>query len=109
MPAAAVCCPPARLPACLACALASNTRARPGTDLKPLETGTIWKAGGEAEVVFAVKFNHGGGCEPRLPAPAPAPASCGCAQNGSAACETSLLDVARLCAGSQGLALTLHA
>ena len=41
-----------------------------GTDLPPMDTGVVWKAGGEAEVVFAVKFNHGGGyaCEP-LPAP----------------------------------------
>jgi hypothetical protein len=32
-----------------------------GTDLPPLHTGVEWKAGGEAEVVFAVRFNHGGG------------------------------------------------
>ena len=32
-----------------------------GTSLPPLDSGTVWKAGGEAEVVFAVKFNHGGG------------------------------------------------
>jgi hypothetical protein len=31
-----------------------------GTDLPPLDTGTVWKAGGEAEVVMAIKFNHGG-------------------------------------------------
>jgi len=37
-----------------------------GTTLPPLETGTVWKAGGEAEVVFAVKFNHGGGYAYRL-------------------------------------------
>ena len=37
-----------------------------GTDLPPMDTGTVWKAGGEAEVVFAVKFNHGGGYSYRL-------------------------------------------
>jgi len=48
-----------------------------GTDLKPLETGTIWKAGGEAEVVFAVKFNHGGGYAYRLcPADQPLTEAC---------------------------------
>jgi hypothetical protein len=28
-----------------------------GVDLPPMETGTVWKAGGTAEVVFAIKFN----------------------------------------------------
>ena len=37
-----------------------------GTDLKEMDTGTVWKRGGEAEVVFAVKFNHGGGCRGSL-------------------------------------------
>ena len=37
-----------------------------GTDLPPMDTGVVWKAGGEAEVVFAVKFNHGGGYAYRL-------------------------------------------
>ena len=32
-----------------------------GTELPPMDTGVVWTAGGEAEVVFAVKFNHGGG------------------------------------------------
>ena len=48
-----------------------------GTDLPPLETGTVWKAGGEAEVVFAVKFNHGGGYAYRLcPADEPLTEAC---------------------------------
>lgn len=37
-----------------------------GTQLPPMDTGVVWKAGGEAEVVFAVKFNHGGGYAYRL-------------------------------------------
>ena len=37
-----------------------------GTDLPRMDTGVVWKAGGEAEVVFAVKFNHGGGYAYRL-------------------------------------------
>ena len=28
-----------------------------GVDLPPMDTGTVWKAGGTAEVVFAIKFN----------------------------------------------------
>jgi hypothetical protein len=48
-----------------------------GTDLPPLDTGTVWKAGGEAEVVFAVKFNHGGGYSYRLcPADQPLTEEC---------------------------------
>lgn len=48
-----------------------------GTDLPTLETGTVWKAGGEAEVVFAVKFNHGGGYAYRLcPAEEPLTEAC---------------------------------
>jgi len=37
-----------------------------GTSLPPMDTGTVWKAGGEAEVVMAIKFNHGGGYAYRL-------------------------------------------
>jgi len=37
-----------------------------GSDLPPLNTEVVWQAGGEAEVVFAVKFNHGGGYAYRL-------------------------------------------
>ena len=37
-----------------------------GTSLPPLDTGTVWTAGGEEPVVFAVKFNHGGGYSYRL-------------------------------------------
>ena len=32
-----------------------------GTDLPEMPTGTVWKAGGTAEVVWQVRFNHGGG------------------------------------------------
>ena len=34
-----------------------------GTDLPEMPTGTVWKAGGVAEVAWNVRFNHGGGCE----------------------------------------------
>ena len=34
-----------------------------GTDLPEMPTGTVWKAGGTAEVAWNVRFNHGGGCE----------------------------------------------
>ena len=37
-----------------------------GTSLPPLDTGTVCTAGGEEPVVFAVKFNHGGGYSYRL-------------------------------------------
>ena len=48
-----------------------------GTDLPPMDTGVVWKAGGEAEVVFAVKFNHGGGYAYRLcPADEPLTEEC---------------------------------
>merc|ERR1719272_1476729 len=48
-----------------------------GTDLPPMDTGVVWKAGGEAEVVFAVKFNHGGGYAYRLcPADQPLTEAC---------------------------------
>jgi hypothetical protein len=48
-----------------------------GTDLPPLPTGTVWKAGGTAEVVWQVRFNHGGGYAYRLcPAEAPTSESC---------------------------------
>jgi len=48
-----------------------------GTALPPMDTGTVWHAGGEAEVVFAVKFNHGGGYAYRLcPAEAPLTEEC---------------------------------
>lgn len=48
-----------------------------GTSLPPLDSGTVWKAGGEAEVVFAVKFNHGGGYAYRLcPADQPLTEEC---------------------------------
>ena len=33
-----------------------------GTDLPEMPTGTVWKAGGTAEVAWNVRFNHGGGC-----------------------------------------------
>lgn len=48
-----------------------------GTDLPPMDTGVVWKAGGEAEVVMAVKFNHGGGYAYRLcPAEEPLTEAC---------------------------------
>ena len=48
-----------------------------GTDLPPMDTGTVWHRGGEAEVVFAVKFNHGGGYAYRLcPADQPLTEAC---------------------------------
>merc|ERR1719265_2009494 len=48
-----------------------------GTELPPMDTGVVWKAGGEAEVVFAVKFNHGGGYAYRLcPAEEPLTEAC---------------------------------
>lgn len=34
-----------------------------GTDLPEMPTGTVWKAGGTAEVAWNVRFNHGGGCK----------------------------------------------
>merc|ERR1711939_116260 len=37
-----------------------------GINLKPLDTNTTWKIGGEAEVTWQVKNNHGGGYQYRL-------------------------------------------
>ena len=37
-----------------------------GTDLAPLETGVQWSIGGEAEVTWQVRNNHGGGYQWRL-------------------------------------------
>ena len=37
-----------------------------GIDLPEMPTGAVWKAGGEAEVVWQVRFNHGGGYAYRL-------------------------------------------
>jgi len=37
-----------------------------GIDLPEMPTGTVWKAGGEATVVWQTRFNHGGGYSYRL-------------------------------------------
>lgn len=37
-----------------------------GSDLPEMPTGTVWQAGGEAEVVMTMRFNHGGGYAYRL-------------------------------------------
>lgn len=37
-----------------------------GSTLSPLETGVVWKAGGEAEVTWQLRYNHGGGYAYRL-------------------------------------------
>eukprot|EP00039_Didymoeca_costata_P006387 m.89761 g.89761 ORF g.89761 m.89761 type:complete len:384 (+) comp13238_c0_seq2:20-1171(+) len=37
-----------------------------GSELPEMPTGTVWKAGGEAEVVWQIRFNHGGGYSYRL-------------------------------------------
>lgn len=37
-----------------------------GSELPEMPTGTVWKAGGTAEVVWQVRFNHGGGYAYRL-------------------------------------------
>ena len=34
-----------------------------GTDLPEMPTGTVWKAGGTADVAWQIRYNHGGGCE----------------------------------------------
>jgi len=48
-----------------------------GSDLPEMPTGTVWKAGGEAEVVWQVRFNHGGGYAYRLcPADSPLTEEC---------------------------------
>lgn len=48
-----------------------------GSELPELPTGVVWKAGGEAEVAWAVKFNHGGGYQYRLcPADSPLTEEC---------------------------------
>jgi hypothetical protein len=49
-----------------------------GTELPEMPTGTVWKAGGVAPVVWQVRFNHGGGCvypppPPPLRPPVPPP------------------------------------
>jgi len=45
--------------------------------LPPMDTGVVWKAGGEAEVVMQIKFNHGGGYAYRLcPAEEPLTEAC---------------------------------
>lgn len=48
-----------------------------GTDLPKLPTGTVWKIGGEAEVSWNVRNNHGGGYQYRLcPASEPLTEQC---------------------------------
>ena len=48
-----------------------------GTDLPPMPTGTVWKIGGEAEVSWNVRNNHGGGYQYRLcPASEPLTEAC---------------------------------
>jgi hypothetical protein len=37
-----------------------------GTDLPEMPTGTVWKAGGTADVAWQVRYNHGGGYAYRL-------------------------------------------
>jgi len=37
-----------------------------GTELKPLDSGVVWKIGGQAEVTWQVENNHGGGYSYRL-------------------------------------------
>jgi len=37
-----------------------------GTELKPMDTGTVWTIGGEVEVSWQVRNNHGGGYSYRL-------------------------------------------
>lgn len=48
-----------------------------GSELPEMPTGTVWKAGGEAPVVWQVRFNHGGGYSYRLcPASEPLTEEC---------------------------------
>eukprot|EP00041_Stephanoeca_diplocostata_P012818 m.215583 g.215583 ORF g.215583 m.215583 type:complete len:367 (+) comp19104_c0_seq1:91-1191(+) len=37
-----------------------------GTDLPPMDTGVVWKIGGQAEVTWQIRNNHGGGYQYRL-------------------------------------------
>lgn len=67
-----------------------------GSELPELPTGTVWKAGGTAEVVWQVRFNHGGGysyvlfCS-SLPLP------CSLSTDQSSRCVAKVSAIALLC------------